>query len=90
MEPQDTYAAKRKASLVYVNQLANNPYGLKYYTCLFQAMMQGVSTVPSILDALQRIEECIDLFDCVVIIRGGGSTTDLNWFDNYDLWRLCA
>lgn len=24
MEPQDTYAAKRKASLVYVNQLANN------------------------------------------------------------------
>lgn len=74
----------------FMNQLANNPYGLKYYTCLFQAMMQGVSTVPSILDALQRIEECIDLFDCVVIIRGGGSTTDLNWFDNYDLARRIA
>lgn len=74
----------------FMNQLSNNPYGLKYYTCLFQAMMQGVSTVPSILDALQRIEERIDLFDCVVIIRGGGSTTDLNWFDNYDLARRIA
>ena len=69
----------------FMNQLANNPYGLKFYTCLFQAMMQGASTVPSILVALQHIEECIDLFDCVVIIRGGGATTDLNWFDNYDL-----
>lgn len=74
----------------FMNQLANNPYGLKFYPCLFQAMMQGVSTVPSILDALQRIEERIDLFDCVVIIRGGGSTTDLNWFDNYDLARRIA
>ena len=69
----------------FMNQLASNPYGLKFYTCLFQAMMQGVNTVPSVLSALQRIEEVIDLFDCVVIIRGGGSTTDLNSFDNYDL-----
>lgn len=74
----------------FMNQLANNPYGLKYYTCLFQAMMQGVNTVPSVLGALQRIEERIDLFDCVVIIRGGGATTDLNWFDNYDLARRIA
>ena len=74
----------------FMNQLTNNPYGLKFYTCLFQAMMQGTNTVPSILGALQRIEEVIDLFDCVVIIRGGGSTTDLNWFDNYDLARRIA
>lgn len=69
----------------FMNQLRNNPHGLKFYTCLFQAAMQGANTVSSTLDALQRIEECIDLFDCVVIIRGGGATTDLNSFDNYDL-----
>lgn len=69
----------------FMNQLENNPYGLKFYICLFQALMQGVNTVPSVLDALQRIEERIDLFDCVVIIRGGGATTELNSFDNYDL-----
>ena len=74
----------------FINQLAINPYGLKYYTCLFQALMQGVNTVPSMLAALQRIEEVIDLFDCVVIIRGGGSTTDLNSFDNYELARRIA
>lgn len=74
----------------FMNQLSNNPYGLRFYTCLFQALMQGVNTVPSMLDALRRIEEVIDLFDCVVIIRGGGSTTDLNSFDNYDLARRIA
>ncbi len=74
----------------FTDQLANNPYGLQYYTCLFQAMMQGVNTVPSVLSALDRIEQVIDLFDCVVIIRGGGSTTDLNSFDNYDLARRIA
>ncbi|MBR1726829.1 MAG: exodeoxyribonuclease VII large subunit [Muribaculaceae bacterium] len=74
----------------FMNQLRNNPYGLQFYTCLFQAMMQGANTVPSVLAALQRIEEVIDLFDCVVIIRGGGATTDLNSFDNYELARRIA
>ena len=69
----------------FINQLNNNSYGLKFYTCLFSAVMQGNQTVPSILAALDRINEHIDLFDCVVIIRGGGSTSDLNSFDNYDL-----
>lgn len=69
----------------FMNQLASNPYGIKYYPCLFAAMMQGSNTVPSIIGALGRIEQHQELFDCVVIIRGGGSTTDLNWFDDYNL-----
>lgn len=69
----------------FMNQLAGNPYGIKYYPCLFAAMMQGSKTVPSVIDALERIEKHQELFDCVVIIRGGGSTTDLNWFDDYNL-----
>ena len=69
----------------FINQLHNNSYGLKFYTCLFQAVMQGVNTVPSVINALDRINAVEEYFDCVVIIRGGGSTSDLNSFDNYEL-----
>ena len=69
----------------FMNQLHNNSYHIAFYTCLFSATMQGNNTVPSVIDALNRIGENEDLFDCVVIIRGGGSTSDLNAFDNYDL-----
>lgn len=69
----------------FMKQLAGNPSGITYYTCLFQASMQGVNTAPSIIAALDRINANAHLFDCVAIIRGGGSTTDLNSFDNYDL-----
>ena len=69
----------------FMNQLHSNPYGLQFYTCLFHAVMQGAQTVPSVIAALEHINNHIDLFDCVVIIRGGGATSELNSFDNYDL-----
>ncbi|MEG0253531.1 MAG: exodeoxyribonuclease VII large subunit, partial [Muribaculaceae bacterium] len=69
----------------FINQLHNNKNNIQFYTALFSATMQGANTVPSIIGALNRINEYIDLFDCVVIIRGGGATSELNSFDNYDL-----
>ena len=69
----------------FTNQLGANRYGVVFYTALFQAYMQGSNTVPSIIAALDRIEQSTDAFDGVVIIRGGGSASDLNSFDNYDL-----
>lgn len=74
----------------FMNQLHCNSMGVKYYTCLFPAVMQGQNTVPSVIAALDRIAAHEDLFDCVVIIRGGGSTSDLNSFDNYDLASVVA
>ena len=74
----------------FMNQLGNNPYRLQFYTCLFGASMQGTQTVPTVLAALERIKQHLDMFDCVVIIRGGGATTDLNSFDNYDLAAAVA
>ena len=74
----------------FMNQLHGNPYGLQFYTCLFQASMQGAQTVPTVLAALDRINSHLDLFDCVVIIRGGGATSELNSFDNYDLAAYVA
>lgn len=74
----------------FIDQLHRNPYGLKFYTKLFSAYMQGVNTVPSVLAALRRIEQLQATFDCVVVIRGGGATAELNVFDNYELAAALA
>lgn len=52
---------------------------------LFQAVMQGERTIPSIISVLDEIYGRIGEFDVVVIIRGGGATTDMAAFDDYDL-----
>ena len=74
----------------FMKQLTDNKYGVCFYPCLFQATMQGVKTVPTVLAALDKVEQKQHLFDCVVIIRGGGGTEELNSFDNYDLARRVA
>ncbi len=69
----------------FLKQLSDNPYGYKFYTHLFSAMMQGEQTESSIIDALDRIYRHEDFFDAVIIIRGGGSRSDLISFDKYFL-----
>lgn len=69
----------------FVDQLHRNVYGYAFHTKLFPAVMQGEKTTESIIAALERIYEHESLFDVVVIIRGGGSQTDLGSFDSYDL-----
>lgn len=74
----------------FINQLTDNADGIVFYPKLFPATMQGNSTSASVRAALEKIEETIDLWDCVVIVRGGGATTDLNGFDDYELARAVA
>lgn len=74
----------------FLNQLANNKAGYPFYPKLFPALMQGERTEESVIAALDRIYHHIDCFDVVVIIRGGGSTSDLNSFDSYLLAANCA
>ncbi|MDD2381071.1 MAG: exodeoxyribonuclease VII large subunit [Mariniphaga sp.] len=69
----------------FVNQLENNPIGIKFHTHLFEAYMQGGEAAPSIIAALEKIFEYEDFFDAVAIIRGGGATADLSCFDQYQL-----
>lgn len=69
----------------FMKQIRGNSSGIVFYTALFAATMQGANTPQSVMDALDRVYEYIDMFDCVVIIRGGGSTSDLISFDDYDL-----
>ncbi|MFV0328759.1 MAG: exodeoxyribonuclease VII large subunit [Dysgonomonas sp.] len=74
----------------FLEQLNNNAYGFVFYTKLFPAIMQGDRTEESIISALERIYEYLDCFDVVVIIRGGGATSDLSSFDSYLLAASCA
>lgn len=74
----------------FCHQLKNNSGGFFFYTELFPAFMQGNQVEESVLAALDRINARMNEFDVVVIIRGGGSTSDLSGFDTYLLAAACA
>lgn len=74
----------------FCNQLDNNSDGFVFYTHLFPAIMQGDRTEDSIISALDRIYNSVEFFDAVVIIRGGGATSELSSFDSYLLAANCA
>lgn len=74
----------------FLDQLSKNAYGFAFYTKLFPAIMQGDRAEDSIISALELIYEHAELFDAVVIIRGGGATSDLSCFDSYMLAASCA
>lgn len=69
----------------FANQLYGNSYGYHFEAELFAATMQGEGVERSIIMALNAINERCDDFDCVVIIRGGGATSDLSGFDALEL-----
>ena len=76
----------------FCNQLTDNPYGFQFQTWLFPAIMQGEEVEQSIIAALEKIysltshlSPLTSPFDCVVIIRGGGATSDMSGFDTLAL-----
>ena len=83
----------------FKHQLDNSPY--RFETQLFGATMQGEGAAKSIIAALEEISKennpslqggagVGSPYDAVAIIRGGGATTDLSCFDNYELCAVCA
>ena len=69
----------------FCNQLADNPYGFRFEVTLFPAIMQGEDVEQSVINALESIYNGPPAYDCVVIIRGGGATSDLSGFDTLAL-----
>ena len=74
----------------FCDQLSNNPRGYGFHTQLFSAIMQGERVEESIIAALDAIYAQLEQWDVVVIIRGGGATSDLSGFDTYTLAANCA
>lgn len=74
----------------FCHQLQSNAAGFMFRTQLFAAVMQGEQSPASIIAALERIASAVEDYDVVVIVRGGGATTDLRNFDDYSLAFHCA
>ena len=71
----------------FMEEIGSSIYNIR--TTLFEAIMQGETSEESIVAALTAIAERSDEFDAVAIIRGGGSTADLECFNSY-LTSLCV
>lgn len=71
----------------FTTKLAESPFAFKVKTAY--AKMQGADTEPTVLAALEELAKDSEL-DVVCIIRGGGSKTDLNFFDSEALCRAVA
>ena len=69
----------------FLDQLIHNDYGLRFTAKLFPAIMQGEHVERSIISALNAVADELDNWDVVVIIRGGGATSDLTGFDSLPL-----
>lgn len=65
----------------FMKELGGSPYCFR--TELFDVVMQGHGAEASIIDALGRIAARMDEFDVVVVIRGGGSQSDLSFLNSY-------
>lgn len=76
-------SAKAAGLQDFINQLDNNTYGYRFTYRLFGSTMQGNEAEASIIQSLNNINAEIANFDAVVIVRGGGSQSDLACFDSY-------
>jgi len=69
----------------FINHLKSNSFRYVFYTALIETPLQGTETEQGVINALDQIAVNSHLFDVVVIIRGGGSQSDLSWFDSYNI-----
>jgi len=69
----------------FMETIENNNQGFRFEPTLFPAVMQGDEAVLSMIAALETVFEKVSEFDCVAIIRGGGSKADLECYNEYDL-----
>ena len=65
----------------FMKELGRSAYRIE--TELFEATMQGERCDESIVAALYAVAERKEEFDAVAIIRGGGSTSDLECYNSY-------
>ena len=74
----------------FLSIIDNNEWGYKFFLLLFPAILQGDSSVSSIMRQLKRIEKVKSHFDVVAIIRGGGGEVGLSCYNSYLLAREIA
>lgn len=74
----------------FCDQLKHNRFGFKFHVQLYPAVVQGDTAARSVVQALNSMAALEEEWDVVVIIRGGGASTDMSCFDDYNLASHCA
>ena len=74
----------------FCDQLKHNRFGFKFHVQLYPAVVQGDTAARSVVQTLNSIAALEEEWDVVVIIRGGGASTDMSCFDDYNLASHCA
>lgn len=74
----------------FVHHLENNSFGYKFSISFFDSSMQGSTVEKEMIQNLEKIYRKYTDFDCVIIIRGGGSKLDLSYFDSYEISKAVA
>lgn len=74
----------------FVTQLETNTYGYHFDITLYPIVVQGNQVERELINALEQIHTDDNSFDCIVIVRGGGSKLDLSWFDTYEIGAAIA
>ena len=65
----------------FMQEISRSNY--RFRITLFESLMQGDCGERSVIDAIDAIADREEEFDVMVVIRGGGSTSDLALFDSY-------
>ncbi|MBI3510586.1 MAG: exodeoxyribonuclease VII large subunit [Bacteroidetes bacterium] len=77
----------------FMNALNKNIFGYKFFCTNYFSILQGETAADSMKEQLLKIFEDIvqgKKFDAVVLIRGGGSQSDLLPFDKFNLAHAIA
>jgi exodeoxyribonuclease VII large subunit len=74
----------------FKNELLNNNYGYAFQVDEYLCQIQGDNAHENIIKQFEQIFESNINYDCVAMVRGGGSETDFKPFEQYELAKLVA
>jgi len=74
----------------FTEHLRQNIYVYSFKYQLFPIAVQGIHVEREFLTQIKKIESARDQFDCIALIRGGGSKLDLGAFDQLEVARAVA
>ena len=74
----------------FLKEISENKFGYQLEVREYLCTIQGDTAHELIIQQLNEIEKEKDYFDVVAIVRGGGSQTDFEPFEKYDLAKKVA
>lgn len=74
----------------FKNELLNNNYGYAFQVDEYLCQIQGDNAHENIIKQFEQIFASNINYDCVAMVRGGGSETDFKPFEQYELAKLVA